>query len=637
METETKEGEAASAGNKRPFSDVDDKEAPDDEATAAAVPPPKSKKTKKKHMDPNILRVRGMIQHCCATDDLMTAIKTYDKAIVDGTRIEAQSFYNLLNLCDGLQHRGIHIGTPKPSDEKSTVSPTEPQKEDASVEEVDLETRQKHAFRVKKRMDELKMPLTETAYTALVKVLCKSKQVDEVEKILDEAETVQQCLPKLRLYTPLLVAYSEMGQMLPALNVWLRLSKQTQSKEELFLTEVEYIALIRCATKVGNAIVMERVLSYLSEDVLVPSRETSRAIMDWFESSCAIESGDPSSSATSPEILAVLEKIAPHVEHITSMGPVQCKITEEWTVSEDCQVDAATGIFPTGCLEGKSLQPVVVSPLGWAEMKQMNEKIVISGQLDNNASQYQGGRKGPKRALGKDNLEERKKHWKAFNDYLERQEKPLDIVIDGANIGYYEQNFAGAPKHVDYRQIDWVVQHCLRLNKTVLLFLHSRHFSNKLMPRNAEPIVRAWREAGILYSTPPGMNDDWFWMHAALQSGPGTHVLTNDEMRDHHFQMLAPRSFVRWKDRHQIHFGFGNWEKDAEGKSLRRRQVDLVYPEIYSRRMQRVQDGLVVPRPKRGDENRFLDGTHTATDDEPMEERYVCIRPKSRLEKLYVY
>lgn len=627
MNIETKEDEAASAGTKRPFSDGDDKGAPDGQ-DKTAVPAPKAKKTKKKHMDPSILRVRGMIQHCCATDDLMTAIKTYDKAIVDGTRIEAQSFYNLLNLCDGLQHRGIHIGTPKPSDQRASSTS---EKQEVATSEVDLETRQKHAFRVKRRMDEMKIPLTETAYTALVKVLCRSNQVDQVEEILDEAEAVQQCRPKLRLYTPLLVAYSEMGQMLPALNVWLRLSKQ-----ELLLTEKEYLALIRCATKVGNAIVMERVLSYLSEDVLVPSRETSRAIIDWFKLPCAIESGDrgdPSSSTTSPEILSVLKEVAPQVDHVTSMGPVQCKITEEWTMSEDCQVDTASGILPTGCLEGESLQPIAVSASGWEEMKKMNETIVVSGKLDEHTSQYQGGRKGPKRALGNDNLEERKRHWKAFNDYLERllEQKQLDVVIDGANIGYYEQNFAGAPKHVDYRQIDWVVQHCLRLNKTVLLFLHSRHFSNKLMPRNAEHIVRAWREAGILYSTPPGMNDDWFWMHAALQFGPGTLVLTNDEMRDHHFQMLAPRSFVRWKDRHQIHFGFGNWEKDVQGRSLHRRQVDLVYPEIYSRRMQRVQDGLVVPRPKRGDENRFLDGSHTATDDEPIEERYVCIRPKSKL------
>jgi ribonuclease P protein 3 len=619
METETKDEAAASASNKRPCSDGNEKGEDDN----TAILPPKSKKTKKKHMDPNILEIRRAIQQSCATDDLVTAIEAYDRAIRDGTRIEAQSFYNLLNLCDGLQQRGIHIGTPKPSEEKQTESTGSPPKQEVSANEVDLETRQKHAFRVKKRMDEIKIPLTETAYTALVKVLCRSKQVEQVEEILKEAEAVQQCRPKLRLYTPLLVAYSEMGQMLPALNVWLRLSKQ-----ELFLTEKEYLALIRCATKAGNAIVMERVLSYLSEDVLVPSRETSRAIMDWFESPSAIESVE--SSSASPDVLSVLQQIeVPQGAHVASMGPVQCKSTEEWTVSEVCQVDVATGLLQTGSLQGESLQPVSVSALGWAEMKKMNETIVVSGKLNDDASQYQGGKKGPKRPLGNDNLEVRKRHWQAFHDYLGRKDQ-LDVVIDGANVGYYEQNFAGAPKHVDYRQIDWVVQHFLRLNKTVLLFLHSRHFSHKLMPRNAEPLVRSWRERGILYSTPPGMNDDWFWMHAALHAGPGTLVLSNDEMRDHHFQMLAARSFVRWKDRHLVHFSFGDWEKDAQDKPLHRRAVDLVYPEIYSRRIQRVLNGLVVPRPKRGDENRFLDGSHSATDDEAIEESYVCIRPKPK-------
>merc|ERR1711935_1225910 len=64
-------------------------------------------------------------------------------------------------------------------------------------------------------------------------------------------------------------------------------------------------------------------------------------------------------------------------------------------------------------------------------------------------------------------------------------------------------------------------------------------------------------ETNVLYKTPPGMNDDWFWMHAALKYK--TLVVTNDEMRDHHFQMLAPKFFLRWKERHQIHFDFGTW------------------------------------------------------------------------------
>jgi hypothetical protein len=156
----------------------------------------------------------------------------------------------------------------------------------------------------------------------------------------------------------------------------------------------------------------------------------------------------------------------------------------------------------------------------------------------------------------------------------------------------------------------------------VLLIIHSRHFAPNLLPREYLPLERSWRDSGVLYCTPPGMNDDWFWMHAALYCGPGTLLVTNDEMRDHHFQMLSPRSFLRWKDRHQIHFSFGNWDRNHS------REVLLVSPDVYSRRIQRVEDGLVFPRPKRGDEHRFLDGAHVADDDEPVEETYDCIRPK---------
>ncbi len=39
--------------------------------------------------------------------------------------------------------------------------------------------------------------------------------------------------------------------------------------------------------------------------------------------------------------------------------------------------------------------------------------------------------------------------------------------------------------------------------------------------------------------------------------GAGVMVVTNDEMRDHHFQMLSQRKFLRWKERHCVRFNFG--------------------------------------------------------------------------------
>lgn len=201
-----------------------------------------------------------------------------------------------------------------------------------------------------------------------------------------------------------------------------------------------------------------------------------------------------------------------------------------------------------------------------------------------------------------------------------KKTRKFDIVIDGANIGYYKKNFNNAPKHVDYQQIDWVVQHFINDGKKILLVLHQRHFSPSLMPLWAKPIIQGWEDANILYRSPVGSNDDWFWMHAALWCGRDTYVVSNDLMRDHQFQMLAHRSFSRWKERHRVGFDFGGWI----GK---RREVKLVFPDVYSRRIQRLGNyGLIVPLPKRGDENRFLDGCHTAGNNAPENETYVCIR-----------
>jgi hypothetical protein len=48
-----------------------------------------------------------------------------------------------------------------------------------------------------------------------------------------------------------------------------------------------------------------------------------------------------------------------------------------------------------------------------------------------------------------------------------------------------------------------------------------------------------WEDEGLLYSTPSHWNDDWFWLYCGVSWG--CFVLTNDEMRDHHFNMLSPR------------------------------------------------------------------------------------------------
>jgi hypothetical protein len=447
-----------------------------------------------------------------------------------------------------------------------------------------------------------------------VKLLSKSKEYDQALAILEESEKVQQCKPRLRLYSSLLIAYCEAFRMLDALEIW---KKLTQRK--LQATEKEYAALMQCATSTGDAIVFERVLTDLAEDVLVPSKGTVSRILEWFELAHSFHTGaltkrraDEFKVCECLEVIRAGEKEAP-----TTMGPVVN--VNAWQISSACPIDMKSGTLQTGCLKGCKLNPVNISQRAWDEMREMNEKIVMDGQVEGHKTKFQGGKKGKKRMDF--SPEERKQEWDQFTNFLESIGH-VDVVIDGANVGCFDKNFAGAPKHIDYRQIDWIVQHFSKKGKKVLLVLHERHFAKHMMPDNFRWLEQKWLNDRNLYKTPRGMNDDWFWLHVAY-----THqslVVTNDEMRDHHFQMLAPRTFLRWKERHHAHFDFGNWITAEDGS--RQKEVLLTLPEAYSRRLQRVEDGLVIPLAKQGDSNRFMDGGHVASNDEPEEETYLCIR-----------
>jgi Protein-only RNase P/Pentacotripeptide-repeat region of PRORP len=646
-------------------------------------PPPlyqPNKKTKKKHMDPKILQFRTLIQKCCKNNDLHTAIVAYGDAIPNQIRIEAQTFYNLLHLCsndnnsvdtrENVNELGdhvtattvftnamkIHVGTPKASTPSLTSQRADP------ITVVTIEERRIFAERVKCHMDQLQIPLTENAYTALVRVYCCCRNdvaddssddntLEIAEGILTEAENQQQCKVRLRLYTPLLQKYCELGLLRSAIQIWHRISKQ-----DITLTELEYCSLLHCCNKMGSceatiaAVVFERVLTDLAEDILIPSHATRHAIIQWFQSKHAVvysngeyENGNnDGSTQDSDAIKGLLQQIRVPYEHsnTVTMGPVQRTVsatqnTTGWAICDQCAIDTKTGTLLSGCLNGAKLQPISISSYTWDLMKQMNENIAITNKIsDTDTTNYQGGGKGRKVILDERTIQQRRNHWNHFHSFLSQYGSGMDVLIDGANVGYYEQNFNGAPRHVDYHQINWMVQYLmLTLKKKVLLIMHSRHFALNLMPKYAQPIVQGWIKENILYQTPPGMNDDWFWLHAALHFGPGTRIVTNDEMRDHHFQMIAPRSFIRWRDRHQIHFNFGHWmpepnESRSDGNS-KAREVNLQYPDPYSRRIQRVLDGLVIPLPKRGDTNRFMDGVFVADDEEPHEEMYLCIRPST--------
>merc|ERR1719253_2227335 len=220
----------------------------------------------------------------------------------------------------------------------------------------------------------------------------------------------------------------------------------------------------------------------------------------------------------------------PPCDNPSLLGAVTNENGQGWDIYRGCTVDAATGMLTLTTPEGQEdrgtkiaaealpkenlarykLKPVKLTDRAWRAMQDMNKAIVLEGQVAGNISQYQGGGKGKKRGRGpyngrsmgnkKQNPKRNHQHhdnnnrtkdtenkahrktnaWKGFEDFLAKH-PPHDTVIDGANVGYFEQNFSTAAKHVDYHQIDWLLRHLLeqpQRQHQVILFLHERHFSS---------------------------------------------------------------------------------------------------------------------------------------------------------------
>eukprot|EP01031_Cornospumella_fuschlensis_P028922 gene28923-34903_t len=147
------------------------------------------------------------------------------------------------------------------------------------------------------------------------------------------------------------------------------------------------------------------------------------------------------------------------------------------------------------------------------------------------------------------NQEVRSEIWQDFTAWLEqtRVHYPFNLILDGANIGYYKQNYANAPLYISYEQIHYLYQIIKLLNEDLpedkkmvpLIILHSRHLSSSLLPSAHvyTDLISTWP----IFFTPKHFNDDWFWLYAAIKYR--CKVVTNDDMRDHHFQFLSPKYF----------------------------------------------------------------------------------------------
>jgi hypothetical protein len=141
-------------------------------------------------------------------------------------------------------------------------------------------------------------------------------------------------------------------------------------------------------------------------------------------------------------------------------------------------------------------------------------------------------------------------HLSHFKEFLEDR-GGFDFVVDGANVGFYNQMTTkpGSRIRFKYTQIHHLVQHLSTMG-SVLLVMHEQYVSNCVLTKMDRDFINAWVKDDIMYVTPHGMNDDWFWLLAGLtstRSGKRPYVITNDHMKDHLVMLGCVKCVYIWK------------------------------------------------------------------------------------------
>lgn len=229
------------------------------------------------------------------------------------------------------------------------------------------------------------------------------------------------------------------------------------------------------------------------------------------------------------------------------------------------------------------------------------------------------------------------KPFRCFKKWLEEQ-PPYDIVIDGANVGFNNQNREGGL--FQYSQIDAVIDKLRETGSRVLLVLHPKWLredadrsvtkrkkrkldqinmdamgssDDSIEEQEGEPeiqypfdpiteaereategtplsFIRKWKEMECLVRVPSKDCDDWYWLFAALSSSrrgaKHVQVVSNDHMRDHHWRMVGNRAFLKWQGRHMTRVSIWSESQDVENC-----KVTLTPPDLYSMQAQVSDDG----------------------------------------------
>ncbi|KAL4292709.1 hypothetical protein S245_062246 [Arachis hypogaea] len=363
-----------------------------------------------------------------------------------------------------------------------------------------------HGFRIFDHMTSLGINPNEATLTAVARLAAAKGNADRAFEL---AKAVQNygSAPRLRTFDPALFGFCELGNSGKAYEV-----EEHVNGSGVTLEEPQLTALLKVSAKNGNADKVYEYLHKLRSSVRCVSETTASVIEEWFHSGKGSEVG--------------LEDLARVKEGVLRNGGGWHG--QGWVGKGDWLV-RRTNVSVEGRCCGCSQQLVCVD--------------IDDEETDKFA-----------RSVANLALErEVKANFSEFQGWLEKH-ACYDAIVDGANVGLYQQNFADGGFSIS--QLDDVVKELYNCSgkKWPLVILHNKRMRGLMDNPSSRRVVEEWMNNGALYTTPTGSNDDWYWLYAAVKLR--CLLVTNDEMRDHIFELIGSNFFNQWKERHQIHYTF---------------------------------------------------------------------------------
>lgn len=429
---------------------------------------------------------------------------------------------------------------------------------------------------------------TEQTISIRVRLLVAQGRGREAEEVLNEHSGDVEL--RLRAYTPVLRLYIEQRDMDSAL----RLYKRMLNMPLVHLEAETYLSLLAglaengyfrpdapplpSAMELGYSSasgpgLLDDIVAELAEDIIEIPMTFAKKMYN------AFADGFPDS----------------HLEKTTSLSPLKMvtdPAPDDELVVNRVIVDRSTGHCSR---TGADLRLISLRDTEREKLKETILSLAVAGQLkfQETFDIPMKDRNDPAKGL----IE--------FDRWLdERKGEPFTAIVDGANIGYYLQNFEQG--RFSFHQIQFVVDTLENLGEKVLVILPTKYTRKYFYvtigaggsagPRRQDVTKEEAKirdrllQSGKAFVVQPGLLDDYYWILASAskqtesRNGRSIHVpagneegrwpgarpliISNDQMRDHKLEMLETKLFRRWHSNFMVNYnftGFVNGEcPDAE-------------------------------------------------------------------------